>query len=260
MKLTSIYSDWITSQFNISTLDLVNQQLFGLLGKEIDSFGKSWETFEALRKELGDKEFEVYIQSNIQANQTAIKKRGFYPSLLVNKNSLDHYVKERESIYEMWGNPSNRFKSKLFGKLFPSECTLVTECLGQYSKHPENPLVLKDLILTISHLVTGEWLVAQLDYDEKDILPNEALSKYKCAKANSKRLHWETKIPLESIKATVFACIQVGKPLLGSCIHQVEIPNVSMDRFNIIQQFVQEITQMLPTSPHGSFSIIDHEK
>lgn len=257
--LTEIYSKFLLKCFNVKTIDIVNTQLNGLLGITATSLGKDYEKFEKVRKELGDSEFELYIQCNIEAQKETINKRGFYPSILVNdKNSLQNYLDKRDIILENWGNPSNRFKSKLFSKLFPSECKFIEEYISQYSKGNHDPSEM-DIINQVSNLLNGEWLVSRIKYESKNLITDQlAYRRYMASKANSKKDKWEKEIPFESYKAMIFGCIEEGKKLIGKKINEIEITEVSMDKFSVETQFVTEISKYIQPS-NSQFSIIDNE-
>lgn len=220
MRLVDLPHYWLSLN-PLDTLDVVNKNSIALLGRPFKSLGKNTPVFDRMRNEMGEVEFEIFIQANL-ARCKKVKPDAFYPAMLIEEGSLDAYLNSREQIIGLWGNPSLRFNDPLFNHLFPCECKFTEEYFGRYLKNQSADIF--DCILYISSTATGEWLVSSLAYHEVDKLNSAAYSKYMASKVKSKRDGWENKLPLQKVLAEAYACITECKKVIGKYdIDKIEV-------------------------------------
>lgn len=88
------------------------------------SLGADWALFEDLRTELGDSEFQIYIQCQLEAFGRNRLNRRFYPSYCVEEGARDRYRAAREKIrYSGY----HSFRSEIYRAVFPAECSGLRE-------------------------------------------------------------------------------------------------------------------------------------
>jgi hypothetical protein len=255
IKLSRLNDFW-DEQLGVTTLEILNRCTLGLAKEKAASLGKQWQVFEDIRKTLGDLEFEIFIQANLEARKEAVKKRGFYPSILLDDDSDAHYLNRRQQIFDLWGNPSLRFKNPLFSKLYPMECKLTEEYWGRglKTKTPDY----KECVEYITATASGEWLTAMYSYEESEKLDPIPQSRFMAALADSKRRHWDKELAPQKLKAEIFACLTEGNKILGPKAKSMEVDETSNQPLCVL--LLPQILSLASPIIDRGFNVVDHEE
>jgi hypothetical protein len=111
-----------------TTLEIVRSMFQGNFPaaptSQVSNLGKYWELFEETRKELGDAEFEIYLQCQMAAWKEYHKDKPFYVGYCVADRAADRYFERREKIRHAG---YHSFRSEIYRVSFPNECEALSE-------------------------------------------------------------------------------------------------------------------------------------
>jgi hypothetical protein len=90
----------------------------------VANLGKDWRLIEAIRAELGDPEFALYVQCQMEGFKRDRAGTDFYPGYLVEDNAQSHYDEFRERLFE---NGFHTVRSEVYRSVYPAESTYLKE-------------------------------------------------------------------------------------------------------------------------------------
>lgn len=131
---------YFDTKYKVSALDVLNRCLRRIKTNETSSLGKCWSHYQELWDQLGSYEFEIFLQTNLDAMGDKIEERGFYPSILIREDSIDVYENNRDALLEAWSNPSLRYQDKIFSECFSDELQFENEVCSRFYKDTSCPI------------------------------------------------------------------------------------------------------------------------
>lgn len=196
-----------------STLNLVRRIVLGALPEapafKLNTLGGKWQDFEELRAHFDDdREFEVFIQCQLEDYREYRDANAFYYGYLVDDRAIDRYEANRNKVTLNWSHPSQRYRSTLFSKLYSAEALSLDRYFFEWLNHdehsglaePDLTQVRLDVALTIN--VKVEWIALTFTYEEADAADEDGdfLGLWKIGKAKllSKHINHD---PLEYWRA-----------------------------------------------------------
>jgi hypothetical protein len=90
----------------------------------VSSLGKNRPLFEDRRQELGDAEFEIYLQCQMAAWKEYYKEKPFYPGYCVGDKAGMRYLERREQIQH---SGYYSLRSEIYRVSFPNECDALSK-------------------------------------------------------------------------------------------------------------------------------------
>jgi hypothetical protein len=139
LKLIGWFEKNVSKTSTLAVVRSVVQGAFPLLPTSaVANLGKNWRIIEAVREELGDPEFSLYVQCQMEGFKRARSEsgEGFYPAYLIEDRAQLHYEEFRERLTY---SGFHTVRSEVFRNVYPAECNYLKEYFRLMSTGKEEP-------------------------------------------------------------------------------------------------------------------------